>query len=204
MKPFPKVAGRKPYVQKRPETKATGDVLSALVYAVRDQLYRDEQKKYFHGQLKDVRHALTWAADWFNRRAIFVTADRYQEIMFGLINEIKGHGDTSGVKYWPRYLLTCIQRHFRCNAQEYNDEGKATRDAHAYTFEGKAAAAVVDRALKTLQGAPVATAVAPADAFIREMSAAHALVRSPGGKKKGTEAAKVVVEEPQKELFGDV
>jgi hypothetical protein len=164
----------KHYVQERERTEAAPDVLTKLVYAVKNQLYRAEQLPYFHGQLQDVRKALTWPAHWFNERALFVSAERYQEIMLGLINEIKGHGDTGTIKYWPHYLLTCIQRHFRFNADRYNIEGKAARDG-------------VARALKALK-VPVDGAV-PADAFTREMAAAHGLVKSPGGRRKAPPAA---------------
>lgn len=184
----------KPFIQDRPQTTASKDVLVSLVYAVKNQLYREEQLQYFDGQVRDLKHALTWPAHWFNDRALFVTEERYNEIVLGVINEIKGHGNTGEIHYWPRYIFTCLQRHFSVNA-------------HVYVNEGKAAVNAVERALKTLKGVPMVPAAAPADARMRELAAVHLATRSHGGRKKKAAANPTPApapEPPQKELFSDV
>lgn len=152
------------YVEPRPKTEATRDVTLALVYAVRDQLYRDDQRHLFHGQLKDLKRAVTWPAKWMNEKALFVTAERYQEIILEQLQEIKRNGNTGSINYWPRYLLTCLQKHFIHQGERYYEEGKAARN-------------LVSRLTSKL---PTAPAAAPADEFTRTMAAAHALLKSPG------------------------
>jgi len=170
----------KRYVQDRDKTDPTAEVLLRLVYAVRDQLYRPDQKPTFYAQLKDVKRALAWPASWFNERAIFVSAERYTQVIMARLIEIKRHGDTAGVQYWPRYILTCLQRHFRIEGEDYYDEGKAARD-------------IVSRVVPKLQS----TAPAP-DTFTRQLAAAHALLKSPGGRSKHPKRPPAAV---QKELF---
>lgn len=182
---------KKPYIQPRQKVLTPKDLVTTLSYAIRDQLYRKEQKHLFHGQLKDLHRSITWPAAWFNERRIFVTPERYLEIFMHVLVEIRGHGNIDRIDYWPRYILTCVQRHFSVNAQRYNDEGKAARD-------------LVERAVKLL---PPATAAADADPsaerFMETMAAAHQVCRSPGGRKKQpAPTPKPVVPAPaQKELF---
>jgi hypothetical protein len=157
------------YVEPRRQTKTSADVILGLCQVVHDQLYRDDQRKNFWSQNKELKAALTWPAEWFNERGIFVSGERYQEIMMEVIQEAKRHGATGVVGHWPLYLLKCVQSHFDANAHLYNDEGKRARD-------------LVNRITAKLTGAPAATE-AP-DHFIRVTAEAHALVKSPGKRPK--------------------
>lgn len=180
----------KHYVAPRPQTKAPETVLSTLCKCVMDQLYRDDQKQYFWSQHKELKHALTWPAKWFNDRGLFVSAERYQEIMFNVIQEAKRHGATGVINHWPLYLLKCVQSHFTANAHLYNDEGKRARD-------------LVSRITAALP-APHAPTETP-DHFIRVTAEAHALVKSPGKRAKGKKAVEAPKAEPtpaQRDLFG--
>jgi hypothetical protein len=168
----------KRHVDKRPETAPADEVVISLVYAIRDQFYREDQKQYFHSQLRDLKAAVTWPATWFNKKAIFVPAERYQEIVMNVLVDIKRHGNMDTIAYWPRYLLTCIQRHFTHDGERYYEEGKAARE-------------VVSR-LK------LPSAAAPAAGFIDQLAAANAVLRSPGGRQR---VKKPVAESDQKELF---
>lgn len=171
----------KHHVEPRPQTESR-EVIRDLLYVIRNQMYREDQQKYFWGQMRDLQRAITWPATWFNGKAIFVPADRYKAILLDRLMEIKRHGDTAGVQYWPRYILTCLQHHFGAEGERYYNEGKAARD-------------LVSRIVSKLPTEPAAP-----DTFTRELAAAHALLRSPGGRKKGVNpAAPAAV---QKELFG--
>jgi hypothetical protein len=156
-----------PYVEERPTTSPEGAILD-LCYVARNQLYAD-QPDNFYPQLKDLKKAFTWPATWFNDRALFVGPDRYKQILMERIQEIKRHGDTAGIKYWPRYILTCLQRHFAAEASRYNDEGKAARDLVA----------------RTLARLPMGSPAQPApDQFMRDLATVHTLLKSPGGRRK--------------------
>jgi hypothetical protein len=159
-----------PHVQDRPKTLTPETVVLGLVYAIRDQFYRDDQKQYFHSQLKDLKRVVTYPAKWFNDKAIFVPAERYQEIVLAVLMDIKRHGNTAAIQYWPRYLLTCVQSHFRVQGERYYNEGKAARD-------------LLPRVLKDLPAGTGGRAQAP-DAFTRDLATVHALLKSPGGRRK--------------------
>jgi hypothetical protein len=156
------------YVEPRPSTSPESVILD-LCYIARNQLYVD-QPDNFYPQLKDLKRAFTWPAHWFNERALFVGPDRYKQILLERIQEIKRHGDTAGIKYWPRYILTCLQRHFAAEASHYNDEGKAARDLVARTM-----------ANLPLSGRPQGPAP---DQFTRDLATVYTLLKSPGGRRK--------------------
>jgi hypothetical protein len=53
--------------------------------------------------------------------------ERYKAILLEIFNGIKQHGSTEAIKYWPGYLMHCVQTHFRIHGEEYYEEGKALR-----------------------------------------------------------------------------
>ena len=164
----------KAFAEARQETKTPEQVVMALVYHIRDQFYREEQKAAFYPHLKELKKVVTWPAHWFNEKALFIPAERYQAIMLEVFQGIKRNGDTGSVQYWPRYLLTCVQRHFRFNAEEYVDEGKAARDVTARLLRGLPA----PRPDQEMAGS-----------FIKTTAAAHRLLKSPGGKRADKSSA---------------
>lgn len=168
-----------PYVEPRPQTDPAERVVLALVYAIRDQFYRDEQKARFYPELKELKRVITWPAKWMNDKAIYVTPERYQTLIMNLLLEIKRHGDTGAIGYWPRYLLKCVQDHFLHNGEQYYEEGKAVREL----------------ATRVLAKLPAPAAAIPADQFTRDLATVHALLRSPGGRKSTTKAAPAAVQQ---------
>jgi hypothetical protein len=66
-------------------------------------------------------------------------AERYQAIMVEILQEIKEHGSTAQVRYWPGYLMKCVQDHWRHHWEEYYEESKSVRNiVTAALLAGKA------------------------------------------------------------------
>lgn len=171
----------KHHVEPRPKIEPSEAVVTRLCYVIRDQLYRDEQKASFYGQLKDIKRCVTYPAAWLNRKGVFVTPERYTELVMNILQEVKRNGATGAIEYWPKYLLKVVQSHFQHSGDRYYLEGKAARDT-------------VGRVVAALRPCQ-----AP-DQFTRDLAAAHAILMSPGGKRKPKEATPAASE--GQKMFG--
>jgi hypothetical protein len=145
----------------RPKQELPADIMDDLLGAVHRQFCPDLQGKAWFTQVGFFRRVLTWPASWLDRRGVSLPPARYKEILLGVFNEIKGHGNTSVVKRWPGYLLRCLQSHFSHQGDRYYEEGKSIR-------------ALADRALLSYVKSPGAEPQ-PEDP-IRTLAAAHRLL----------------------------
>jgi hypothetical protein len=120
-RPLPPLRDRQP---------TPGEMVSELMGVVRRQLYADlPERKWFQDQHLVKAWFVLWPARWLDERGVTLPPERYREILLGVLDTIKAHGDTGAVKYWPRYLLTAVQSHFRVNGDRYYEEGKSVRAA---------------------------------------------------------------------------
>jgi hypothetical protein len=134
--------------------------LDFLLAFIRSGFYRDCPDRWFKDQHFIRRKVLTYPAKWLNSRGVTLPTDRYKEILVGIFSTIKVHGQTDTVRYWPGYLLHCVQTHFKCHGDEIYEEGKSIR-AHT-----DLALATVQRALQAQRVAdPVASLVQVANAL---------------------------------------
>lgn len=110
-------------------TEETKVQLDRLLGTIREQFYAGQPPKKFFQDQNVLALAATWPATWLNHRGVTWTAERYFQTLHTLLREIKEHGATGEVKYFPGYLLKCIQDHFAHRSDEYCDEAKRTRSA---------------------------------------------------------------------------
>jgi len=114
----------------RPKQQLPGEIVADLMGAIRGSFYGDmEAKRWFQDQDFIRRKVVCWPAGWLISRGVTLKPERYKEIVMGVITTIKHHGDTGGVKYWPGYLLHCLQMHFKCHGDEIYEEAKSLRSA---------------------------------------------------------------------------
>jgi DNA-binding FrmR family transcriptional regulator len=66
-------------------------------------------------------------ASWLNKKGVTLKPERYKQILLERLNEIKIHGQTQAIKYFPGYLKHVLQTHLKHHGQDYYDEGKALR-----------------------------------------------------------------------------
>lgn len=71
--------------------------------------YGETNKRTFYRDRKMLLHAISLPAAWADERGVVIPADRYREIICGIISDIHTHGDPSRYQYLPRYLLKCVQ-----------------------------------------------------------------------------------------------
>lgn len=68
----------------------------------------------FYRGLRLIKRAICYPAAQLHRAGCSLAPERYRErLLDGVVQVIKGHGDTGNVRYWPAYLLKCVQEHWR-------------------------------------------------------------------------------------------
>lgn len=84
----------------RPKQQLPGEIIGDLMGAIRNAFYAGDER---------------WFADqaFLRRRVVTLPPQRYKEILLEVFQEIKRHGQTESVKYWPGYLVHCMQQHFQ-------------------------------------------------------------------------------------------
>lgn len=129
----------------RPKQQVPAEIITDLLQAARS-FYGDCPDKWHADQHFIKRNVVTWPARWLNSRGVTLPPERYKEIVLEVFQGIKQHGKTEAIKYWPGYLMKCVQDHFRVHGEEYYNEGKAIRNKveAVMLVTGKAAPAVAD------------------------------------------------------------
>jgi hypothetical protein len=114
-------------IEERPKQEVTKDLLGDLMAAAKT-FYADCPDRWFADQHFIKHRVVTWPAAWLNSRGVTLPPERYKAIMLGIFETIKQHGMTEAVRYWPGYLLKCVQSHFKIHEDEIYNEAKAMRN----------------------------------------------------------------------------
>lgn len=107
------------------------EIISDLQQAIRNQFYLISGPCGEHQWLKDQhfikREFTLYLAGWLDRKGVTLKPERYKALLLGLLTDIKTHGNTGAVKYWPGYLKHVLQQHLRHHGEEIYNEAKALR-----------------------------------------------------------------------------
>jgi hypothetical protein len=117
-----------------------------LLRNIRGQFYGDLPEKRYHQDRTVLVMAVTWGANWLKERGVSWTTDRYFQTLRDLLLEIKRHGATAEIRWFPGYLLKCVQDHFAHNSDTYCDEGKKALHAWERALGKATASAQADAA----------------------------------------------------------
>lgn len=121
--------------------------VDALLRNIRGQFYTDLPEKRFHQDRNVLMLAITWPAQWLHERGVTWSGERYFRTLRDLLVEIKRHGATAQIKFFPGYLLKCVQDHFAPNSDAYCEEGRQAR----HTWERALGRAVASAAPSSLR-----------------------------------------------------
>ena len=123
----------------RPRQQTPKEVLDGLLELVQRKFYQGEGVQF----CKDRRLVLQWVLLWparefFNPKGVAVPADRYREILSGILIEAAAH-QTGPIRYRPAWLAQVVQSHFRIHGEELYEEAKSLRTLaeHALLTLGK-------------------------------------------------------------------
>jgi hypothetical protein len=116
-------------------TPQSDQLISDLLQVIRQQFYPDDPKQFFQDR-RFLLRVVTWPATWCKSRGVFLPEKRYRSIFLDILRGIQNHGSTGAVKYWPGYLLHCVQQHFDHHGEEIYAEAKAVRTCIERVFLG--------------------------------------------------------------------
>lgn len=156
------------------------ELVAELLGVIRRQFYPDSltedkraQKRWFQEQHLIKSWVVLWPAGWLHERGVWLPPERYRQAILDILTEVKQHGDTGGVKHWPRYLATCVQSRFKIRAEEFLEEGKAAR-------------AVVERVALGLAKPTQAAQARRGEELVKTLAAAKAVLGK--GQRRGKKA----------------
>jgi hypothetical protein len=113
----------------RPKQEVDADLVDSLLAYVRNQFCGSmtgaEWGKHSHFVKRNV---ILWPAKFITGKGFTLPGPRYAQIMRTVFAEIKAHGSTGSVRYWPGYLMKCVQDHFKHHWEEYYQEAKSARN----------------------------------------------------------------------------
>jgi hypothetical protein len=118
--------------------------------AVRNSFYGGDER-WFADQEFIKRRVVTWPAHWLDERGVSMLPDDYRKLLLDVFVDIKRHGETGNIKYWPGYLAKCIQEHFAHHGEEIYARGKALRTRVDYVLSGVRKAPDEAQALRSVE-----------------------------------------------------
>ncbi len=149
----------------RPRQQLGEEIINDLLGVIRRQFYLDaEPKQWFQDRAFLLRRVVLWPAGWLTGRGVTLPPARYKALLLDIFTDIKRHGSTGAVKFWPGYLASCVQKHFAHHGDEIYNEAKSARTlvenallcARQNTRTGTAPDPIADlaRAASLLKGKP--------------------------------------------------
>lgn len=85
--------------------------------------------KRFHQDRRMLLYTVTWPATWLEKRGLPVTSQAYEKLLTERLDDIAKHGEPERYRrYFPRYLLKCIQDWFAHHGEDLYEELKHVRN----------------------------------------------------------------------------
>ena len=121
------IENRKSRIENRQDTPEA--LVSRLLTTIRGQFCGDmtpgEWSMHSHFVRKNV---ILWPARFMFGKGFTLPAARYETIMRAIFQTIIQQGKTDAVKFWPGYLMHCVQQHFHHHWEDYYGEAKSVRN----------------------------------------------------------------------------
>jgi hypothetical protein len=85
-------------------------LLASLLADLQARFYCTQLPSVFQRDRRRLLYALSWPADWLERRGLSCTPTRYRAIVIARLDAIRAKGDPERYgAYYPNYLLKCLQ-----------------------------------------------------------------------------------------------
>lgn len=118
---------KRPANYERPKQACPAELVHSLLGVIRRQFCAQLTDKQWYENQRFFKRVILYPAKYLNERGVTLPPDRYQAILQDVFQEIKRHGQTAVVGFWPGYLLKCVQEHFAHHGEDYYSEGKSLR-----------------------------------------------------------------------------
>jgi hypothetical protein len=115
----------------RPRQQTPEAMVERLLCIIRDQFCSGlEDKEWFRDHYHFIkRNVVMWPAyEICSKRGFTLSPARYENVMVAILADVKAKGDIPAVRYWPAYLMKCVQSHWEHHWEEYYDEAKSIRN----------------------------------------------------------------------------
>lgn len=150
------------------------ELTDQTLLAVRREFYRGNDKGFFQERNLLVK-AITYPADWLNRKGAKLPAAKYRAILQTVLDAMKRHADRAAIRRVSAYFLHAVQEHMKHHGEEYYLAAKQLRPA------GVAAQRIVGK----LRPGDVETDI------VGVMLEVRRTLRSKGGRKKQSAEAQL-------------
>ena len=88
-------------------------IIEKLLKNIKQSFYQKHEQKRFYQDRHMLIYAITWPATWFEQRNFQTTPNKYQQLIQNILDNIAIHGKPQLYqRYFPGYLLKCIQQWF--------------------------------------------------------------------------------------------
>jgi hypothetical protein len=112
----------------RPKQQLPAEIAQDILSAVRHQFYPDSTPKQWAQDSVFIRREFVlYFAAWLDKRGVTLKPLRFKQVLLERLNEIKAHGATDRIKYFPGYLKHVLQQHLWHHGDDYYQEGKNLR-----------------------------------------------------------------------------
>jgi hypothetical protein len=112
----------------RPKQQLPAEIVSDLMGAIRGQFYPDATAKEWLCDSHFIRREFVlYFASWLNKKGVTLKPERYKQILLERLQEVKQHGRTDAIRYFPGYLKHVLQQHLKFHGDDYYQEGKNLR-----------------------------------------------------------------------------
>jgi hypothetical protein len=120
----------------RPKQEVPADLVNRLMAIVRGQFCGQMTGKEWGQHSHFVRrNVILWPARFIcNKKGFTLPGPRYEQIMRQIFFEIKANMTGAPIRYWPGYLMKCVQDHWNHHWEEYYNEAKAARNVAETTL----------------------------------------------------------------------
>lgn len=135
----------------RPKQDTPEDLVARLLSTVRGQFCGDMTPGEWGMHSHFIkRNVILWPARFMIGKGFTAPAARYESIMRSIFQTIIRAGKTDAVKFWPGYLMMCVQSHWRHHWEEYYAEAKSARNLVASLIAGCQSIPHEDRTVEAL------------------------------------------------------
>ena len=102
----------------------------SLLAQIKQTFYTNKlSEKQFYADRRMLLYAITWPDKWLDQRGLPTTAQHYEQLLTQRLKAIAQHGKLESYqRYFPGYLLKCLQDWFAHHGDELYEELKHVRN----------------------------------------------------------------------------
>lgn len=127
------------------------EMVSRMMALIRNQFCGDMDDKEWGQNYHFIkRRVVLWPAAFINGKHFTISVERYEEILREVFEGIKRKGNTAMVKFWPGYLMHCVQEWWKHNWEDEYQRAKGVENVALTTLAKLGKVTPRDRGVESL------------------------------------------------------